>query len=367
MKKMLTLMLSLLLMLGALAPAAMAQSVSLPPFEYFGEDIILGQADAANNMYVYECADMDVLLDAIVLYSNILGYYYDVTSFQIDDESSDMFSYFYFTEYTGDADLMPETMDACPAPCYVMIAVGATQESYLAIVMGVDGITFDDDLSRLDQPTYEPPIAGEDGLVIYAPEDYNDAIPGCDALSISDNHYGYRYVSGGAPSYGNGDQKTWDLFVDYINALANSGYYQIALHEKDDLEERYALIYTGPGTVKETFGTKVDETGYALMFDSLLGDVFFYASFDIMLSNIEEVMASKGYDINGGGSNDNGGSSTPERPCPKCSGYKTIKCTSCWGSGQVDTVTLSSGKKSCPKCNGRGTVTCDSCNGSGKM
>jgi len=52
--------------------------------------------------------------------------------------------------------------------------------------------------------------------------------------------------------------------------------------------------------------------------------------------------------------------------CRNCSGDGTVKCGTCRGSGQSNSVGSKSGKQKCYECDGKGTRKCGVCHGSGK-
>ena len=211
-------------------------------------------------------------------------------------------------------------------------------------------------------------MLGYNGLLVMAPEEYNSNIPGTISLSAEDNFYSYKYADCGFEIYGDGNNEMWELFKDYKDALIATGYYELIDYDKNDLHETFCLGYVGPETVTETFGGIGCETNDAcIVFESLLGEAWVKFSLDIVVNNLEEVMEEKGYSTPGSSTGGSSGSSTPERNCAKCSGYRTVKCSTCWGTGQQNSPTTSTGKIACRGCGGRGSVTCSACGGSGKQ
>lgn len=349
------------------------EGLSLPDLADCAPDAITF-AQEQSGVRLYLCDDVDALMDALVKYFTALDSHFGLTGFDTDDESSDVFTYMYVSDYTGSADISPAYMDDCPVPCYLLVAIaGQSDGSLLVAVMAVDGIDFTADMPEIettsaDTTTYAAPVLGEGGLLVMAPEEYNSDIPDVHFLGAQDNHYHYEYVNCGLEYDGRGDNDTWALFKDYVYALVDTGYFEIIEHYEDqdikNFREYWALAYTGPETVKENFGIVTDGTHDAhIIVNSLLGKVYVYFSQDIVVNNLEEVMEEKGFYVPD--PDDPSDPTKPERNCAKCSGFRTVKCTNCWGTGQQSSSN-SSGRESCDDCNGRGSVTCDRCNGSGK-
>lgn len=388
MKRIISLILACMLTFTAMMPSALAESIDLSKYINKGSSsgstlAIPDLADCApdavtfaqeqSGIRVYLSDDVDALLDAMVQYFTVLDSHFGLTGFDTDEESSDTFFYLYVSEYTGDADLTPTYMDECPVPCYLLAAIAPQSNgSYLTAVMAVDGIEFTADMpetttTAADTTSYTAPVLGYNGLLVMAPEEYNSDIPGVSTLSAEGNWYGYQYIDCGAEWYDNGNNEIWELLKDYVYALVDTGYFEIIEHNTDDLQEIFYLKYTGPETVR-TFGAKIDDRrDAAIIVESLLGFVYVQYSLDIIVNNLEEVMEEKGYSTPGSSTGGSSGSSTPERNCAKCSGYRTVKCSTCWGTGQQNSPTTSTGKIACRGCGGRGSVTCSACGGSGKQ
>ena len=384
MKRIISALLTCIFLFTAMMPTAFAGSVDLSKYLKGGNsgntlsipDLADCDPDAItfaqeqSGIRVYLSDDVDALLDALVKYFTVLDSHFGLTGFDTDEESSDTFMYLYVSEYTGDADISPVYMDECPVPCYLLAAIGAQGNgSYLVAVMAADGIEFTADMPKVEtasnSTTYTAPVLGAGGLLVMAPEEFNSNIPGVSVLGAQDNYYYYKYIDCGYEStYGDGDDEMWELFLDYKDALISTGYFELVAYDKDNLYEAFGLAYTGPETVADTFiGLASETTAVCISIESLLGRACVKYSLDIVVNNLEEVMEEKGFYVPD--PSDPSDPSSPERNCAKCSGYRTVKCTNCWGSGQQSSSN-SSGRESCDDCNGRGSVTCDRCGGSGK-
>ena len=384
MKRIISALLTCIFLFTAMMPTAFAGSVDLSKYLKGGNsgntlsipDLADCDPDAItfaqeqSGIRVYLSDDVDALLDALVKYFTVLDSHFGLTGFDTDEESSDTFMYLYVSEYTGDADISPVYMDECPVPCYLLAAIGAQGNgSYLVAVMATDGIEFTADMPEVEtasnSTTYTAPVLGAGGLLVMAPEEFNSNIPDVSSLGAEDNYYYYTYIDCGYESaYGDGNDEMWELFLDYKDALISSGYFELIDYHEGNHSKSYYLAYIGPENAKETFGIHTDGTNNAhIIVDSLLGTARVYFSVDIVVNNLEEVMEEKGFYVPD--PSDPSDPSSPERNCAKCSGYRTVQCTNCWGTGQQDGST-SSGKVTCRTCRGRGSVTCDRCGGSGK-
>ena len=383
MKRIISSILACMLTFTAMMPSALAESIDLSKYmNNGGSDSTLAIPDLADcapdavtfaqeqsGIRVYLSDDVDALLDAMVQYFSVLDSHFGLTGFDTDEESSDTFFYLYVSEYTGDADLTPAYMDECPVPCYLLAAIAPQSNgSYLTAVMAVDGIEFTADMpetttTAADTTDYTAPVLGYNGLLVMAPEEYNSNIPSVTSLGAQDNYYQYRYIDCGH----DGDKSSkWKLFEDYAYALVETGYFEITEYVKNNKFNTIYLRYTGPETITNTFGIRTDDRkDSAIIIDSLSDDAWVFFSLDIVANNLEEVMEEKGFSSpSSGGSSDSG---SPERNCAKCSGYRTVKCSTCWGTGQQNSPTTSTGKIACRGCGGRGSVTCNACGGSGKQ
>lgn len=221
----------------------------------------------------------------------------------------------------------------------------------------------------------EAPIVGNDGLLVMSPEEYL-GIDECDELyTSSSDHYTYVYTDRGIEyrDHGTDNPVDWYKMEDYIDALVDSGYYEVLEHEKPlPGTDYWYLGYIGPGSVRRTFhiGTSVT-TDAAIIIRSFYGDIEVAYSLDIMTNDIEETQSRLGksiFDSNPSGGN-GGGGSTPsggrtEERCGICGGSGKRNCGSCFGSG---TVGYGSDQRDCPNfsCSG-GKVDCWTCGGDGK-
>ncbi|MBR5288566.1 MAG: hypothetical protein IKU34_08275 [Clostridia bacterium] len=194
------------------------------------------------------------------------------------------------------------------------------------------------------------PVIGENGLLLYLPEEYLGSLPNCSDLFFGKNTYLFYYDDCGMKvSSSVGNDRNWELFVRYVGALIDSGYYELSSHNQGVSTETYALKYTGPSSVSATITNYTDENGSVIEIWSHHGDVSFTVSRDITIHNLEAVIERMKY---------------PPQKCSRCSGKGSIVCIYCAGSGVISRTT---GKERCFRCQGLGKTLCTSCNGSGKM
>ena len=217
------------------------------------------------------------------------------------------------------------------------------------------------------------PIVGNDGLLVMSPEEYNNDIDDCDTIGQQDNYYYYKYYNCGKESSGGNDAE-WAKFEQYMNALIDSGYYELVetYHSESGRIDTWSLKYTGPGSVKRTFKTNKNQTEHAsLVVDSFYGDVYVFYSLDIITNDLEDTQYRLGksiFDSNSSGGSGGGGSipsgGRTEEHCGICGGSGKRDCGSCFGRG---TVGYGSDLRDCPNfsCSG-GKVDCWTCGGDGK-
>lgn len=211
---------------------------------------------------------------------------------------------------------------------------------------------------------YKAPIAGNDGLLVMSAEEYL-GIDACDHIYQQDNWYKYRYSNRGYKWYDNGtdDPVDWYRMKDYVDGLVSSGYYEVLEHKGPDGDEEYwCLGYTGPGSVRRTFGANLISTQKAaIVVESNLGDITVGYSLDVITSDLEDTQYRLGKNIfepkpSGGGSS--------EEWCIPCGG--SGDCSDCGGTGEVRKHVAGTTDyiyQDCLSCFGSGD--CRSCGGDG--
>jgi len=163
---------------------------------------------------------------------------------------------------------------------------------------------------------YEAPIVGNDGLQVMSPEEYYSIwIEPCDHIDLGSNqNYFYEYFGRGQEWDGKGDNDEWAKFERYAKALVNSGYYELAHHAQDKMENSWYLKYVGPKNIRTAMGKSS-----AIIVTSLLGDVWVYYDLDIVTSGRAEIV-----DVNPQPTGDDG-----RKWCVSCG--NSGKCSSCHG------------------------------------
>lgn len=190
---------------------------------------------------------------------------------------------------------------------------------------------------------YEAPIVDNDGLSVMSPEEYSSLIEPCDQIALGSNsNYFYRYFGRGQEYNGDGDNNEWARFERYVDALVDSGYYEVFNRIQDSLENTWELKYVGPASLTTSMGKN---RGAAIIVTSLLGDVHVYYDLDIETSGRAKVIDIDPQPTGGGRewciSCGNSGK------CSTCHGDKKIKkhvagtteyiyqdCLDCFGSGK---------------------------------
>ena len=211
----------------------------------------------------------------------------------------------------------------------------------------------------------DAPIVGNDGLLVMSPEEYL-GIEECDKLyANSSDHYTYVYSERGMKDsrHGTDNPVDWYKMEDYIDALVDSGYYEVLEHEKPlSGTDYWYLGYTGPGSVTRTFhfGTRVT-TDAAIIIRSFYGNIEVAYSLDIMTNDIEETQSRLGKSIFVSDPSDGSGS----KKCGRC--YGSGNCSFCGGSGRDSNLlagTTTWLSQDCLHCGGSGD--CSLCYGSGE-
>ena len=76
--------------------------------------------------------------------------------------------------------------------------------------------------------SYTSPIAGDNGLLLVPPEEYFYGEVALTQTGINDDRTAYSYIYFGQGAEGqssSGNDYTWALFIEYKDALIDSGYY----------------------------------------------------------------------------------------------------------------------------------------------
>ena len=367
MKKMLMALVLIMALISGVC--AYAEELALPEItEYFPDDIEFVE-EIDSNMRMYYAADSEKLIEDIALYSYYLfdGYGFDNLGYDI--ESSDTFEYLYISTYNGSADIEKEYIDECSEPCYILFALAGYEDGAILVVCTADGISMDGEATAAasaDTTTYTAPIAGNDGLLVMPMEECFSGITRS-YMYVDDNYYGYRYIEQGRYYDGEGSDEYREMYVDYVDALVDSGYYTLIEHSENSLHEIWCLGYTGNADLEE-FRVRTDQTDDAVIIIQLLfEDGYVYYSQDIATTNLEEAAEASGLlnGSSGGGSSSSYDNEKDGFSCPRCYGHGKSTCTTCWGTGQVDDSSMSSGRSTCRDCRGMGNDTCDYCDGSG--
>ena len=174
-------------------------------------------------------------------------------------------------------------------------------------------------------------IATNDGLTVMSPEEFLSIDP-CDNLSKADTHYTYVYTNRGYKyhNYGTTIPVDWFQMQEYVNALVESGYYEIMEYSSDPDDAYWLLGYTGPATVKNTFSLHhgmTDRTVIALR--NFIGDIKVYYSKDILTTDIDETQQRLGKYVVDTYSSATASSTTSDSACTYCGGDG--KCDRCGG------------------------------------
>lgn len=195
------------------------------------------------------------------------------------------------------------------------------------------------------------PIVGNDGLSVMLPDEYSSLIESYDKVCLEINStYLYRYNNRGQEYRDDGDNDEWAKFERYVNALVDSGYYEVSHHLQDRLENTWCLKYVGPAHFQTSMGNDA-----AITVQSMLGDVFLSFDLDIETSGRAEVI-----DDNPQPDDDN-----ERKWCVSCGG--SGKCSTCHGSKKVKKHVAGTTDyiyQDCLYCFGSGK--CKSCGGDGE-
>ena len=178
-------------------------------------------------------------------------------------------------------------------------------------------------------------IAPNDGLTVKSPEQYLGIDP-CDDIYQQDNYYYYVYRNRGwkYSSWGSSNPVDWYKMEEWIDALVDTGYYEIIEHKKpgSNNTEYYCLGYVGPKSVKKTFGVNSETTQKAaIAVQSFMGDIYVWFSVDITADDLDETQERLGKNIFQKNNNNGGGSGS--KSCTACG--SSGNCSSCGGRGEV--------------------------------
>ena len=193
-------------------------------------------------------------------------------------------------------------------------------------------------------PSYTPPIVGKDGLLVMSPEQYLGIKP-CDRLVVSyDGCYNYHYKGYGWEYEGDGSDENWAMMVSYVEALVDSGYYEISDHRESSSSERWMLRYIGPAEIIR--GT------YDIQVQSSIGNcIVMYRISTVAAADLQEKLIY----FNVVDPNPQPDNPSIWKTCSVCNGDK--KCRFCRGKG-TDGITGGD----CAVCVGG---KCYACNGTG--
>lgn len=118
---------------------------------------------------------------------------------------------------------------------------GCTEGKCLACGAGIDL-----PIPAQDTKTYTPPIVGNDGLIVMSPEQYLEIEP-CNQITISDDAcYVYHYDKCGREWSGRGSNEKWAMMESYVQALVDSGYYEVSDYEQGSYATIWCIRYIGP-------------------------------------------------------------------------------------------------------------------------
>jgi len=174
-------------------------------------------------------------------------------------------------------------------------------------------------------------IATNDGLTVLSPEQYLGIEP-CDEIRADDDRYGYVYTDRGYVYHGSGTTNPvdWYRMEEYVNALVESGYYEILEHSSDTEDAYWSLRYIGPAKVKRTFDLYYGMSDQAaITLRNFIGNIKVYYSRDIMTADIDETQQRLGTYYVDTPQNTSSGNLSGDR-CTFCGGDG--KCDECGGS-----------------------------------
>ncbi len=189
--------------------------------------------------------------------------------------------------------------------------------------------SFSKDVTLSAMETYSPTvqekgIATNNGLTILSPEQYLGIEP-CDNIYREDNHYTYAYTDRGYKYHGSGTANPvdWYKMEEYVNALVNSGYYEILEHSSDRDDAYWTLRYIGPAKVKNTFDLYYGMSDQAaITLRNFIGNIKVRYSIDILTADIVETQQRLGEYV----------VVTPQ----SSAGVSGGRCPYCGGDGKCD-------------------------------
>lgn len=362
MKKIVLSLLCCMLVFTMLLPTAFAAGASIPDFADCAPGLATFHAEYAPNQRVYLCDNADDMFEALGIYITTLQADYNLGGMGIDEESSDTYYYVYLTEYYGSADIAPVYMDDCPVPFYVLLAFAPQSDgSILTAVMCTDGMNFgasapsydDDSVQLVHDDDFVQAVYG-DGAVIADIATFTGESFYCAEIDLISGVDDADWYSFHPNSY---DIDLYTLGQDYVQALVDSGYYEL-MDEGNTMEwYEWDLKYTGRADLPECDDPMMP---YDLNVTIRQPDVFAYYK-NPGITFVEEHEEQDGPSYPGTDTpSDNGGSSghwewrEVEVDCPSCT---FGNCSVCGGDGVYERY---GEKVSCDP-------DCSSCDGKGKF
>lgn len=355
MKKIVLSLLICMLVFTMLLPTAFAAGASIPDFADCAPGLVTFDSEYSPNLRIYLSDNEDDLFEALGIYFTILQSDCNLGGMDFDEESSDTFCYVYLTEYYGSADISPEYMDDCPVPCYVCMAFAPKSDgSVLVVVMCAEGMNFGAFVPSYDDAPVQAVYSN--GTVIADIATFTGESFYCDEIDLSNSVDDADWYSFQPNSY---DIDLYTLGQDYVQALVDSGYYEL-MDEGNTMEwYNWHLKYTGRADLPEMDDPMVD---YDLCISIRQPDVFaYYKNPGITFVEEREEQDGPSYPGTDTSSSSSGGSSghweyrEVEVDCPSCT---FGNCSVCGGDGVYERY----GEKvscdpDCSSCDGEGKIT----------
>lgn len=375
MKKALMLLVSWLILLIP-GQEAQADSIVLPDPLEMGYDMVFARNADGENYYhrEYLMYDRDDVDDFVAAYMDQLLLFEEI-EYISSTESPDGWKYHLFAPAQGETyHTVNSHHDEWKTEDYCVAIYSHPQSDYVKIIASKDISLWSDQENLTGEPSVaketekntsgNEAIATKNGLTVLSPEQYLGIEP-CDQIDSFDEGYVYRYTNRGYPyhDFGTSNPVDWYKMEDYVNALVDSGYYEI-LEQSTDRENAYwTLRYIGPAKVENTFDlfySRSDQAAIALR--SFIGDIKVYYSKDIMTADIDETQQRLGENVVGSQKSASSGSSIYGERCTRCDGDG--RCNSCGGSGQIWKWT--GDMYAYVRCTDCSLGTCTLCGGDGK-
>lgn len=375
MKKAFVLLLCALLFVATTATAAFAGGLSLPEMSTCIDGVTLDQKSDNPPLYVYVFDDDDALLNAMIGYMVVLDEYYgfSIDAMGVDEVSSDTFMYFYLPEYNGDASISPAYMDECPEPCYILFAVTGSAQGYLLVVMPAEGIDFNGKLPAAPVAATQP-FATENGTRLMNPVEFSDGAVYCNELTHSsdpeDDADWYAFHSTA------GDYSHLTVAENYLNAMLNSGYYELLVERVGENGIWYCFDYVGGSYLHECDDASLHswsgETDIEIYVTANYLGFTVHPTLGFITEPVKQDRPSPRYDDDDDYDYDDDDDDRREK-CSYCNGEGEVDCISCV-DGRIDcggcydgTYRLSDGsRRDCSSCNGKGWRECSACRGEGE-